>query len=95
VAPQRAELDVAGVGVRVEVDHRDAAVAEDVRDPLGVWEGDRVVAAEHHGDRSGTSGLLDGRLESGQGHLDVAGVHLDVARVQDAQVGQRVGAQRQ
>ena len=62
VPPQRAELDVAGVGVRVEVEHRHPAVAEHVGHPVGVGEGDRVVAAEHDGDRAGAGHRLDGRL---------------------------------
>ena len=95
VAPQRPELDVAGVGVRVEVDHRDPAVAEHVGHPLGVGVGDGVVAAEHDRDRAGAGHLLDRRLEGGQRALDVAGVHLHVAGVDDAQVLQAVGAQRQ
>ena len=95
VPPQRAELDVAGVGVRVEVDHRHAAVAEHVGHALGVGVGDRVVAAEHDGDRACAGHLLDGRLEPAEGRLDVAGRHLDVAGVDDPEVLQRVGAQRQ
>ena len=95
VAPQRPELDVAGVRVRVEVDHRDPAVAEHVRHALGVGEGDRVVAAEDDRDRARTGHLLDRRLERGQRHLDVAGVHLDVAGVHDVEVDEPVRPQRQ
>ena len=53
VAVERAELDVAGVGVRVEVDHRDPAEAEVPGDAGGVGQGDRVVAAEHQRDGAG------------------------------------------
>jgi hypothetical protein len=95
VPPQRAELDVAGVGVRVEVDHRHPPVAEDVRHALGVGEGDRVVAAEDDGDRPGPGHRLDRGLQCGQRGLDVTGVHLDVPGVEDPQVAQPVGAQRQ
>ena len=52
VSPQRPELDVASVGVRVEVDHRDPTVTEDVRYALGVRKGDRVVAPEDEWDRA-------------------------------------------
>ena len=51
VAVERAELDVAGVGVRVEVDHRDLAEAEVPGDAGRVRQRDRVVAAEHQRDR--------------------------------------------
>ena len=47
VADEGAELDVAGVGVRVEVDHRHAALPDVLRDARGVGPGDGVVAAEH------------------------------------------------
>jgi len=46
VPDQRAELDVAGVGVRVEVDHRYPAVADVLGHARGVRPGDGVVAAE-------------------------------------------------
>jgi hypothetical protein len=66
VAVERAELDVAGVGVRVEVDHRDPAVAEVPRHAGRVRQRDRVVATE------------DERHGAGRGH----GVHrlLEVAQ---------------
>ncbi len=92
VAPERAELDVAGVGVRIEVDHRHPTVAEDVGAPRGVGIGDRVVAAEDDGDGAGPGDPLDRSLEGRQGRLDVAGVHLDVAGVDDGEVTQCVGA---
>ena len=72
VAPQRPELDVAGVGVRVEVNHRDTAVTEDVGHALGVGVGDRVVAAEDERDRAGPGDLLDCGLQGREGRLDVA-----------------------
>ncbi len=43
----------------------------------------------------GPSDLLDGRLQCGQRDLDVTGVHLDVTGVDDAQVDEAVGPQRQ
>ena len=95
VAPQRAELDVTGVGVRVEVDHRHATVAQHVGHALGVREGDRVVAAEDDRDRTGAGDLLHRCLQHPEGALDVAGWHLHVAGVDHSQVLQAVGAQRQ
>ena len=95
VPPERTELDVTGVGMGVEVDHRHPAVAEHVRAALGVGIGDRVITAEDDRDRTGSGGLLDGGLQRRQGHLDVAGVHLDVPGVIDVQVQQTVGPQRQ
>jgi hypothetical protein len=82
VAPQRAELDVAGVGVGVEVEHRHPAVAEDVGHPGGVGEGDRVVAAEDHRDGARPGNAGHGLPQRRQRSLDVAGWHLDVARVE-------------
>ena len=52
VPVERAELDVAGVGVRVEVHDRDPAVAVLAGDAGDVGQGDRVVAAEHDRDRA-------------------------------------------
>ncbi len=95
VAVERAELDVAGVGVRVEVDHRDPAEAEVPGDAGGVGPGDRVVAAEHQRDGAGRRHGVDRLLERRVGHLDLPRRHLDVAGVDDAQVLERVDAQRQ
>jgi hypothetical protein len=47
VPVQRPELDVPGVGVRVEVQHRHAPETVVPRDSGGVRERDRVVAAQH------------------------------------------------
>jgi len=49
----------AGVGVRVERDEADRAVAGDARTDVGL--GDRVVAAEHDGDPPCLDDLSDGR----------------------------------
>ena len=96
VPDQRAELDVARVGVRVEVDHRDAALAEVLGDPGGVRPGDRVVAAQHQRDRARRRDRVDGALQVAHRALGVAGEHLDVARVVDGQVArQPVDAQRE
>jgi len=95
VAPQRAELDVPGVGVGVEVDHRDPPVPEDVGHALHVGIGNRVVPAENHGDRARAGDLLDGPLQRRQGDLDVPGEHLHVAGVEHPQVAQTVGPQGQ
>ena len=95
MAPQRAERDVAGVGVRVEVDHRDLAEAEVPGHPGGVGQRDRVVAAQHQRDRALAGHRVDRVLEALQRPLDLPGRHLDVARVDDPDVLQRVHPQRQ
>ncbi len=53
VAVELAPLVLTGVGVRVEVDERDLAEAEDARDPGRVGKGDRVVTAEHQRNGAG------------------------------------------
>ncbi len=96
VAVERAELDVAGVGVRVEVDHRDPAVAEVPGDAGRVRQRDRVVAAEHQRDRArGWPRRTPPPRGLPQRPLDVAGRHLDVAGVDDPEVLQAVDPQRQ
>ena len=63
VAVERAERDVAGVGVRVEVDHRDPAEAEVPGHAGRVGQRDRVVAAEHQRDRARRGDGVDRLLE--------------------------------
>ena len=87
VPVQRAELGVAGVGVRVEVDHRDPAPA-DVPGHAG-----RVRAARSCDRRRGSPGSrrpaarVHGLLQPAQRQLGVAGRHLDVAGVDDPELG--------
>jgi hypothetical protein len=95
VAVEAAELDVAGVGVRVEVQDRHPAVTHVPRDPLHVRERDAVVAAQHHRHRAARAHRRDGLLQRGERALDVAGEHLDVAGVEHPQVAQRVDAEGQ
>jgi hypothetical protein len=79
--------------VRIEVHHRHAAVAVLPGDPRDVGERDRVVTAEDHGDGAARCDRRHRLRERRQGPLDVAGRHLDVAGVQDAQVAQPVDPQ--
>jgi hypothetical protein len=95
VAVQRAELGVAGVGVRVEVDHRDAAPADVPRHPGRVGQRNRVVAAQDHRDGAAGTRLEHGFLEPPQGQLGVARRHLHVTGIGDAEFHQRVDAQRE
>ena len=95
VPPQRAERDVAGVRVGIEVDHRDATVPDDVGNTLRVGVGDRVVTAKDDRQGPGPSDLLDGGLEQRQCRLDVSGVHLDIAGIDDLEVDQAVRSQRE
>ena len=84
MADQRPELGVAGVGVGVEMDDRDAAPAHVAGDPGDVRPGDGVVAPEDHRERAGLRHLLHRRLQASHRRFDVAGRHLDVAHVDDA-----------
>ncbi len=93
--PQRAERDVAGVGVRVEVHHRDATLSVHPGDPFRVRQRDRVVAPEYDRHRPGLGHCGHGVLQVGDRALDLAGVHLHVAGVAYHQVLQRVDPQRQ
>jgi hypothetical protein len=86
VPDQRAELDVPGVGVRVEVDHRDAALPEVLGHPGGVRPGDRVVAAQHQRDRAVRGDGVDRLLQIAHRALGVAGEQLDVPGVVHGQV---------
>jgi hypothetical protein len=95
VAEQRAELGVAGVGVGVEVDHRDPPEAVVARDPGHVGQRDGVVAAEHHRDRAGGCRGVHRLLQPVEGGLDLARQHQHVADVHHLQVAQRVDAQCQ
>ncbi len=54
-----------------------------------------MVAAEHERDRAGGSDGVHRLLEGAEGALDVARRHLDVARVDDPEVLQRVDPQRE
>ncbi|GAB3863154.1 hypothetical protein GCM10027610_109150 [Dactylosporangium cerinum] len=95
VPDQGAELGVAGVGVRVEVDHRHPAMTDVPCHAGGVRPGDRVIAAEDHRDRTGGRDRVHRVFQHAHRAGRVAGEHLDVAGVVDPQVPQRVDAQRQ
>ena len=95
VAVERAELDVAGVGVRVEMDHRDPAVAEMLGQAGDVGHRDGVVATEHDRDLVGLGQLGDDVLQRTQRPDRLGRRHLDVAGVDHAHVQQRVDPQRQ
>ena len=83
-----------GVGMRVEVDHRDPAEPVVPSDTRGVRQGDRMIAAEYEWHRAcGTDGVHR-RLDVTDAALDVAGEALDVAAVVDPQVSEPVGPQR-
>jgi hypothetical protein len=94
VADQRPELELAGVGVRVEVDDRDPPPAQRPGDPGHVRPGDRVVAAEDHRDGARLGDILYGRLQAVERLPALDADHLDVPRVDDGQVAQRVDAER-
>ncbi len=86
VTDERAELDVAGVGVRVEVDDADPPPPAGARDRGRVRPGDRVVSAEDERDRAAARDRSDRGLEVPARSLGVAGVDLDVARVEHPHV---------
>ena len=86
---------LAGVGVRVEVDHREPSVAEMLGQGGDVGLRDGVVAAEHHGDLAGRGHGEHRRLQVGQRQRGLGGRHQHIAGVHDAEVQQRVDPQRQ
>jgi len=93
VPVERTELRVAGVGVGVEVDDRDPSPTDVAGDTGHIGQGDRVITAEHHGDRPRRGDAGHGRLEPLERQLGVAGRHLDVAHVDHAQFEQWVHVQ--
>ena len=95
VPDQGAELRVAGVGVRVEVDQGHPALAEVLGHAGRVGPGDGVVAAEDQRDGAVAGHLVHRGLQVAHGPGRVAGEHLHVPGVVDAQILQAVGAQRQ
>ena len=95
VPDERAELDVAGVGMRVEVQHGDPAPAARACHPGDVGPGDGVVAAEDERHGTGLRHALHDHFEIRARSRGVAAVHLYVAAVHDAQVLESVGAQRE
>ena len=94
MAPEAA-VRIAGVGVGVEVDHRDAAEAVMFGDARGGGVGDRVVAAEHDGHRAGSGDALAGVHQPLQPGLAVELRHVDVADIDDAELVQRIDTQRE
>ena len=86
--------DVAGVGVRVEVDHHDVAVPVEVRDGGRGRPGDRVVAADDDGQDAATRDLGHAIEDGGLRELPHAvaddGIpvvdHLEVVEHLDAEI---------
>ena len=96
VADQGAELNVAGVGVGVEVNHRHTAPAiPPTCHPGDVRPGDGVVPTQDQ--RNGTAGSdpLDGRFEVRAGPGGIPGEHFDVTRIDHTQILQSVHSHRQ
>ncbi len=84
MAHEAPELDRAGIGMRVEVDDRDAAPALDACHTRNVGPGDRVIAAQHDRDGAGSGRDADRVLERVERHALLHARHLDVARVHNA-----------
>ncbi len=93
--PQGAELDIPGVGVRVEVDHRDPTRAEHIGHAGGVSERDGVVAAKDQRDRASGGDAGDRSAQVAQRLGSIAGEQLYIAGVVDPQVLQAISTQRQ
>ena len=77
--------DVGGVGVGVEVDDADVAAAVVVGDGRGRRPGDRVVAAEDHGDDAPAGHLADPGPDVGVARLGLPVGAVGVAVVDDLQ----------
>lgn len=95
VSVERAELGVPRVGVSVKVDDADGTEAQAVGDSRNVWEGNRVVTAEHDGDRAGPYGPAYHLAQVRVALLDVAWRHKHVARIHNAQLLKRIEAETQ
>jgi hypothetical protein len=95
VSDKGTQVNVTGIGVCVEMDHRYLAEAVPAGHSGVVRPGDGVVTAED--DRDGTRGrdLEHGRLDQLHGLLDVPVVELDVAGVIHPKLLEAVDAQRQ
>ena len=86
VTVEQTEVAFPGVGVRIEVNHAHPAQPDVPGDSAGVGQGDRVVAAQHHGDRARGGDGVHGRLQRGDRPLEVARRHLHVAGVEHPKV---------
>jgi len=95
VADEAAELHVASVCVRVEMDHRDATPTFRPRDACHVRPRDGVVAAKDQRNGAGLGNALHGTLERIESGLALDACHLDIAGVDHAKFLQRVDAKRE
>ena len=91
VADERTELDVAGIGMRVEVQDRHSAPAASARHAGDVGPGDGVIPAEDERHGPGLGDALHDDLEVRAGARGISAVHLHVAAIDDAQVREPVG----
>jgi hypothetical protein len=78
------EVILPGVGVGVEVDQRNLSVTVNVGDAAGVWERDRVVAAEDYRNTLLLSDPGDRAPNTADALIHIAGDHTDIAKIDDA-----------
>jgi hypothetical protein len=75
-----------GVAVRVQMDHADIAVPDDVGERLHVRPGNRVVAAEKDGHGASLKHRADDVTDAGEACLNRTRDDGDVAEVDDVEV---------
>ncbi len=81
VAIEGSVLADTGVGMSVEVDHRDLSRTQGVGDARGVGKGDCVVAAKNDRDLVGRGDLFDSGDDPLQRKFDLARDHKDIADI--------------
>lgn len=78
--------DVGGVGVSVEMNDADVAVAMDVGDRGGSWPGDGVVASERDGDDAASGNLVHAVANVGEALVGIAVRAVGVTGVDNGEV---------
>ena len=92
MADERAELDIARVGMRIEVNDRDPAPAASSGHAGAIGPGDGVVTSEHERDCTARRDLLDDLLKVAAGARSIAAEHLDIPRIDNPDVLEPVDA---
>ena len=95
VTDQRAEFDVASIGVGIEVDHRHPTPTDRPSDSGDVGPGDRVIPTQNqrHCPRAGDPG--DDFLQRRARFHRITGEHLHIPGIAHVQVQQAIRAHRQ
>ena len=79
---ESSKLQITGIGMSIEVDHRDLAHAAMRCDPSNVSRGDGVIAAKNYRDRTGSRDPLSCLLQDLESSNKVARGHQEVAGIE-------------